>query len=268
MRAEELDKLSIKKLQERADACFIEAEKVPFIDPERHQLLVEAQFYFTAIAKKRDDQTAQRDFRMEVAVIALISIEIILSVVFGLIAIREGNQQAAITAASAAAMADAKKALETLTDQQKSSLSSLSEMNQNLQSSTGAARKQLHILQDEQTAALAQRSKKPNLVLYLNETTLDATKRIAIYPGRQTPTSSACKFALQNRGNAGAHDIAIRFELPANVKMTANEELKLRERSEIDYTFHIYTISIPDIGPHRSSAELPLTFTFDGPLEF
>jgi hypothetical protein len=110
MRAEDFDKASIEELQARADKCFELAQspregptvyqilgdkKVPILDDAgKLRLLLEAQFYLTAITKKRDEKVARRDFWMEVGVIVLIGIEIILSIVGIGIGIHEATQQA------------------------------------------------------------------------------------------------------------------------------------------------------------------------------
>jgi len=105
VRAEEFDDASVEELLRKANECFDMArspleekrilEKLHFrpSDDAKMCLLLEAQFYLTAVARKRDEKVARRDFWMEVAVIALIGLEILLSLVLGVIAIREGRQQ-------------------------------------------------------------------------------------------------------------------------------------------------------------------------------
>jgi hypothetical protein len=175
MRAEDLDNLTEKDLQQKADECFIAAE-----DENIHRqggetatlrLHLQAQFWLTALTKRRDERVARRDFRMEVAVIALISLEIILSVVGICISIREGNKQTAIlenlktsTAATASTSQTTANALPKLIDQEATSLKSLDQMNAKLQSSlreTGemiaTTEAQLHLsLQQE-----AERNRRP-----------------------------------------------------------------------------------------------------------
>lgn len=97
MRAEELDNLTEEQLQQKANACFAAAEDVNIQlsggNFEKLRLHLEAQFYVTALSKKRDERVARRDFRMEVGVIALIAVEIVLATVFGIVGIREGSGQ-------------------------------------------------------------------------------------------------------------------------------------------------------------------------------
>jgi len=62
-------------------------------DAEKLRLLLEAQFYLTGVARKRDERVANRDFWLEVTVIVLIFVEIIIISVAGIrIGILEGNQ--------------------------------------------------------------------------------------------------------------------------------------------------------------------------------
>jgi len=125
MRAEDLDKFTEKELQDKANTCFIVAENTNIHlqggETERLRLQLEAQYYLTLIARKRDDRVARRDFGMEVAVIVLIGLEIILSFIFGSYGLKEGNQQATIlqhmdqsTAKTADAIKGQGKILETM----------------------------------------------------------------------------------------------------------------------------------------------------------
>lgn len=109
MRAEDFDKATIKELQKQANICFDLARspreepgllnaKGPTIhmgDDAKLRLLLEAQFYLTAVARKRDEEVAARDRKLEIAVIILIGIEIILSIAGIGIGIHEAKQQAA-----------------------------------------------------------------------------------------------------------------------------------------------------------------------------
>jgi hypothetical protein len=159
MRAEELDNLTEKELQDKANACFIVAERnsavqvlhqfppyqfAPPDDAERTRLLLEAQFYLTAVARKRDERVARRDFWMEVAVIVLIGLEIILSFVFGWYGLKEGDQQAKIlqhmdqtTAATVKALSDFQEAQSGSLQAQKGSLAAIYGLNAKLTRETG-----------------------------------------------------------------------------------------------------------------------------------
>jgi hypothetical protein len=80
LRAEELDNLTEEELLEQANICSITAENKGN-EMERLLLHLQAQYYVTAVARKRDDRVADRDFRMEVWVIVLIGLEILLSLI-------------------------------------------------------------------------------------------------------------------------------------------------------------------------------------------
>ena len=135
MKAKELKHASIDELEARADRCFdlapSPADEPPrFLDSgDKIQLLLEAQFYLTTVARKHDDHIARRDLWLELAVIVLIFGEILLSI-YGIRAgIREAKEQASVlsnidrsTKDSADAMSQAKSSLAGLTDSQSSRL--------------------------------------------------------------------------------------------------------------------------------------------------
>jgi hypothetical protein len=278
MRAEELDNLTEAELIGRATK-LLELAQSPLDEPPEFRddavklrAQLEAQFCLSAVARKRDDRTAKRDFRMEVAVIALISVEIILSIVFGLLALHEGSQQAKVlshmdasAAATAAAMTDVKTALQVLADEQTKSSDSLREMNDSLQSSAGAARNQLHILQQEQADTLAQRSKKPKLGLVLGGYALDSMRPPPKVIARaETDTSMTLDFLLLNSGSATAHAAIIRvlvwdkevgLQGEGTLMLTAVPPTGVNDRAQV------YTAAIGNLRD-RNSLILPLTFTF------
>lgn len=86
MRAEELlETLTDDELKNKANGCFIQAENTNLylkLRPEEKQgALAEANFYLSALAWRSDARVARRDFWMEVGVMALIGIEILLSLI-------------------------------------------------------------------------------------------------------------------------------------------------------------------------------------------
>lgn len=276
MRAEEFDKLTEEQLQQKANGCFIAAENQSIYqqggDAQRRRLLLEAQFYLTAVAKKRDDRTAKRDFRMEVAVIVLISIEIILSIVFGFLGLSEGKQQARVlahmdtsTAATANAMTGVTNALDAFADEQKRSSNSLKEMSRDLQSSAGAARDQLHILRQEQADALAERSKKPELALLLGGHLLNPMQQPPkIIVRAESDTSMTIDFVLLNHGSATANAVIFRALVWDKEVSLLGEGpfilIPVPPTTSYDYA-HVYITPIGNVRV-RSQFVLPLTFIF------
>src|SRR5437899_4858162 len=131
-----------KELLTIANACLKKAGSAlsePDSNFDQHtklRLLLEAQSCLAEVIRKRAEQAAerdrrrneelaQRDFRMEVAVIVLIGVEIILSLVFSFLAIRDARAQATLlahmdnsTAATATAMSAVSKSLQSLADAQ------------------------------------------------------------------------------------------------------------------------------------------------------
>ncbi len=131
-------------------------------DAERIRLQLEARFYLTAIARKRDEQVARRDFRMEVAVIVMEAAVIVLigvEIVLGLYSIREAKQESRVlqhmdqsTADTASAMKTATVSLKTVADAQAGSLANLKQTNDALNKTNTALQSQLRVLSQQQSA--------------------------------------------------------------------------------------------------------------------
>src|SRR5258707_12689425 len=103
MRAAEFDSATVKQLQAKANQCFAEAEAPANnsghpTDEERNRLLTQAQFYLTPVGWKRDEQVANRDLRLEIVAIILISVDLFLSIGFGWSGVIEAREQAKIFA--------------------------------------------------------------------------------------------------------------------------------------------------------------------------
>lgn len=285
MRAQEFDSASVEELQEMANDCFDRAELPDdalnnFIVPadERMRLLMKAQFYLTAVARKRDEATAKRDFKLEVAVIVLIGIEILLSIGFGLWGIHEGNKQADIldklrgsTDATASAMLGSSGSLKALDDGQAQSLDRLKEMNDKLKGSltaTGtmasATRKQLKILEQEQADRTAQLAKKPRLLLSIGSIPLMPGPFNALhYPSfpirEQTDTSMTVDSGIVNQGNASATRVQLRVIVDAtDVSLSANANL-IQTNEPPDNPFRTSLINLDLIRPN---VNVPITLTF------
>jgi hypothetical protein len=235
MRAEDFDQATIEELQTRANKCFDLAQSpleeplmysgvglnqrpINLDDGGKLRLLLEAQFYVAAVARKRDEQVARRDYHLEVAVIVLICIEIILSTAGIWIGIHEANEQADVLSniekssiKTATAMNAAATSLKTLADQQTASVSQLQQMNGNLQDSStktgvmaAASQKQLRILQDEQTSRLTQLSKKPKLEIYVGSIQLRPEMVLPANARQSTDDRSVYDIILKNSGDATA----------------------------------------------------------------
>ncbi len=282
MRAEELDNLTEKELQAKANERFSKAENVApeifeiIMPEEKTRLYLEAQFYLTALARKRDERIARRDFWMEVAVIALIGMEIFLSVIFGIVAIREGHDQAKLLAhmdTSAGATADAMKAaktsLESLGSDQAKSLDRLKEMNEKLQASltaTGtmasATHKQLEILKQEQADRIAQQAKKPKLTLYIGVVPASTSFNVNFPVREQTDTTVTLDLNLRNEGDATANKIEFRAVIFAkDVSLQASARYE-RTGEQAESQFHTYLIHLDLLRP---KVQVPMIVTFSYP---
>jgi hypothetical protein len=229
MRISDFQKKTEDELLQLAEDCFI-AMDTAGVEQEPAYLL-QAQLYMDQAAKLSDSRVADRDFKMakrsfklEVWVIVLIGIEILLSIVGLWYGIREGNKQIAVlsqlnTSATATAKASEVQAdaLPKLVEEQKNSLSSLSDMNANLQGSlkkttdmSVAMQKQLKILQDEQAARLAELAKKPKLELYVENVPLDSFSGVNFKAREASETKLTFDTFLINSGDATAHKGMVR----------------------------------------------------------
>jgi hypothetical protein len=295
MRAEDFDQATIEELQIRADRCFDLAQSpleeplmysssdlelkrpINLDDAGKLRLLLEAQFYVTAIAKKKDDRVARRDFRLEVAVIILIGIEIILSIVGIGIGIHEANQQAKVfsnietsSSKTATAMGAAATSLKTLADQQTASVNQLQQMNTNLQESskkTGvmatASQKQLRILQDEQASRQAQLAKKPKLMLYVENVPANTIFKVRFKAREETDTSTMLNLTLANEGESIASQPLLRIIINNKDVTVTSTEIRFQKTVEpIDSTVHVYLAPVSNIRPN---ARIPMIITFTYP---
>jgi hypothetical protein len=295
MKAEDFDKASIKELQALADKCFkaaqspleeveiggFYAEPSPRIldDAAKLRLLLEAQFYLTAVARKRDEEVASRDRKLEIWVIVLIGVEIVLSIVGIGLALYEGSQQASVlsniersTKGSADAMSQAKSSLAGLLDSQSRSLEHLKTMDETLRSSqemTGAmvsaTRQQLKILAQEQANRLAQLAKKPRLVLHYgdNGPPLGSAGGFNIKPRKETDTSMTMEVSLVNEGDAIATSPTLRIVAPRAVTVVSTPLVMQGPVSgSPDSDDHAYLGNLINLRPR---VRVPLTITFTYP---
>jgi hypothetical protein len=215
---EEFKKLSDDELLQKADECFADIENAVYGMEVHTAKLLRAQFYMNEVDRRDNTRIARRDFRLELIVILLIGAEIVLGLV-------EGNKQAVIldrmdrstaaTATSAQLQADR---LSTLSEEQKTSLASLSLMNDKLQTNlrenstmATALQKQLKILQDEQSVRLAEQSKKPKLEVYVGQVPLNSFGGISIPTVEKTPTKMVWNVTVRNSGTGPANKGLIRI---------------------------------------------------------
>jgi len=200
--------------------------------------------------RKRNEEIADRDHKLEVWVLRLIGLEIVLSVV-GIIA---GYQQGTVldkqttalthmdssTATTASAMQTAASLLQTLSSDQAVSL---------------------QILQKQEAERSAQLAKKPKIVLYIGG--VPAKKSAAPAPYRErTDTSSTDDLLLKNEGNAPATNVLIRIVVSAkDVDLKTNPPHgQPVEPPDISY----HTITIP-VGLLRPNTSFPMNLTFTYP---
>jgi hypothetical protein len=273
MKAEDFDRATLQELLARANKCF-DAAPSPLDEPDRYlddaaklRLLLEAQFYLSAVGRKRDEEVARRDRKLEIWVIILIGVEIVLSVAGIGLALYEGNQQASVLSNiegsskdSADAMSHAKTSLEGLTDSQSKSLDHLKKMDETLRSSqelTGAmvsaTRRQLKILAQEQANRLAQLAKKPKLVLHYGDNGPALGVGVGgfdITPRKETDTSVTMDFSLVNEGDAIATRPSLRIVAPRAVTLVSTPlVIQGPVEASPDSDYHAYLANLINLRP-------------------
>ncbi len=222
-----------------------------------------------------------RDFLLEIAVIFLILAEIILSFVFGVVAIREGRGQSKVlahmeqsAAATASAMTAASSSLQSLADAQAKSLDRLNQMSDTLRDSlktssgmASATHKQLNILEQEQADRAAQLARKPKLQLHIGSVPLSIGPFNVLHPPtypirEQTDTSVIFDSSIMNAGTAPATRVQLRAVVFAtDVSFSSNANL-IRPNEPADNPFQTSIINIELIRPH---VNMPMTLSFSFP---
>jgi hypothetical protein len=149
----------------------------------------------------RDSQhrREQRLETIEIGVVALITVEILLSIIFGAIGIYEGVKQGKVLDGMARSMADSAATIQTVRDE--------------LKSLAADQAKTREILQQQEADRLAQAAKKPKLVLYLEDIPLKAGTHFT--PRKETETSVTFDLDLTNNGNATATDVLFHVSVSA-----------------------------------------------------
>lgn len=302
MRADQIKNATTQQLEDEAERHF-ERARTAFDDQAigapvdaRTRHLLEAQFYLGLAERKRaeeaverdrqrNEEIAERDFRLERRVVWLIGAEIFLSLVGLWMGYQQGKvldkQTSALThmdtstKETADAMKAASTSLQSLADAQAKSLDRLNQMSDTLRESlktnstmAGASRKQLDILQQEQAARTAENSKKPNLQLSIGSKPLtprpfNAIDNPTTPPIRdQTDTSTTLDSGIVNLGAASATKVQFRVVVGAtDVSFSAPWNL-FKPTEPPDQPFQTWLINIDLIRPR---VNVPMTLTFSYP---
>lgn len=201
MRAEELlETLTDEELKKRANGCFIQAENTSLYQQagpaEKQRLLTEADFYLKALIWRHDAGIAERDFRMEKWVIALISVEIVLSLIFGFLGLWEGWKQGKALDRQVAVLSHMDTSTATTSD--------------SLQKLVAAQDASLKILQQEQADA----SKKPRFALYVGNTPVYKARVHLTARAGSAQDMASIDLILKNEGDAPANASQIHVLVP------------------------------------------------------
>lgn len=275
MRAEELDNLTPDQLAALANQHSLAAES---LNPqqlnavgERLAHLLQAQFYLTAAAKKRDDQAAAKrekreNFRywlgviIELGVVVLIGIEIGLSIHYGNKSIDDGREEALL-------LQNIKKSADDSLAAQTSSLARLRDMNTTLQESLKttdavavAAKRQLGIQKQQQEEHLAQLGKKPKIVFYLAGAPLAIGA--SLKPREESDTSATFDCSLMNQGTGNATKVWLRLVVFSKEVTVLSNQRIFPAAEPPNSSFQTLLIPIDFIRPKLN---LPFSITFTYP---
>jgi hypothetical protein len=141
----------------------------------------------------------QRVETVEIGVVALITLEILLSFIFGAIGIYEGLKQGEALDRMARSTADTAATMQTVRDE--------------LKSLAADQAKTREILQQQEADRLAQAAKKPKPVLYVGHVLL-AKPHGPLKPSQESDTSAIFDFVLRNVGDANANKVTFRVLVP------------------------------------------------------
>jgi hypothetical protein len=212
------------ELLTRADECLQRAGSAlevapPYFDEHtRLRLFLEAQSCLTEILRRRAEQTAERDrerneeiaerdHKLEIWVIRLISVEIFLSLLFGFLGLWEGWKQGKAVDRQVAVLAHMDTSTVATSD--------------SLQKLVTAQDASLKILQQQQ----AERAKKPRLALYAGNIPLGRAS-VRLNPragGAQTVAS--LDLLLKNEGDAPVSTFRLHAVVPATVVVFTEQQL-------------------------------------------
>jgi hypothetical protein len=149
------------------------------------------------------ERREQRMETVEIGVVILITLEIVLSLFFGLRALRDGREQATAlahmdtsTAATASAMTAVSKSLQSLADAQAASLK---------------------ILQQEQI----ERAKKPRLALYIGNLPIDKAS-VHLKPTGNNDCRAYPELFLKNDGEAAVSRFRLHALVPEDVRLNTS----------------------------------------------
>lgn len=144
MKIQELSKLSIKELQEKADECLAKNEDPNVSDWDKANYITQAQLYIGEINRRSDDHHARRDFWMEIAVIVLIGAELLMGYGFHRSEAKQAEKQAAVldqmlksAKDTATILTGVRTSQEASLDTQKHTLDNIITMNTALQDAMG-----------------------------------------------------------------------------------------------------------------------------------
>jgi hypothetical protein len=158
--------------------------------------------------------------------------------------------------------------LKTLTNEQTKSVESLKQMNSTLQTSVtktsnmaAAMKKQLEILQQDQSTRLAEAARKPKLELYIASVPANTFFSVPLKTREETDTTSVFEVRLMNNGNAAAHHGILRAIVNAKDVSIVSTTGFQRAYEEKDSTVHVILISF-DVIRAKGNFGLDITLTY------
>lgn len=200
------------------------------------------------LTERRDAQERreQRLEAIEIGVVALITVEILLSFIFGGVGIYEGLKQG--------------QALDHMDSSADATATTMQTVRDELKSFAADQAKMREILQKEEDARLAQLAKKPRLALFVGHVRLDKPHG-PLKPGQETDTNVTYDFVLRNVGDATANKLYIRALLPPDTWLTANAP-SVPANDVPDRPVHAFVWFYPEPLTPKGYVEISITFVF------
>jgi hypothetical protein len=204
-------KRRIADLRRRADELRAQAPLMPAgFDPEGRRF--ESERLERQADRIEDDRRSARDLYLEIAVIALIAVEI----VFSWKTLQDARTQDEVAKSTLAIAQSQTDKLSKLEGEQADALAKLKDMNGTLQTSLDTTKQQLGILKTQQTEFESERQRKPAFEATVGGEVLTPGTPAKPLAGNFTENGATIAITLKNIGNKTAMNGVLRLRVEPN----------------------------------------------------
>jgi hypothetical protein len=278
MRAQELDSLTEDELLQRTNECFVRAEGTDHFatDAEKLRHHFEAQFYVGAIARKRDERVARRDFRLEVWVIVLIGVEIFLSICGIVLTIYEAKGQDRLLRNILTAqqkvdtdLADVDSKLRDVDGSMAKTATAVGESATTSTSIYKSLQSQLAILTEQQKDRAAELARKPEIHAILGDTDINQNSG-DLTTKELTATQAIFEIVLRNIGEASLLGGQVRIGVDSpNITLTVPNSIPIPLPSTMSNAGNGILLPLQRLGGHGTWVLVKITADYpEGTLPF